>query len=192
MPRHTSSPVRAGALLLLLHACGGSQASVKPLEFTPRHAVLFDDGVDLIEDPDALQGRWKSDWDQELDERMAHADFVSSGMVKTIRVEVDPEGRATYHLMFEVSRDLKGDAPRDQISLASREGAAGYSSLEQHRDRILNRGLVAFVRKAKDASGAIVAHFHLMPPSAAISRSMDRQQKGHRGKQIQVIEHHQE
>ena len=152
--------------------------------------MLFDDGVDLIEDPDALQGRWKDEWERELDDRIAQSDFVSTGAVKTIRVEVNPEGRESYHLTFEVDRNLKGNAPRGQISLSSRGGASGYASLDQYRERMLNRELVAFVRYAKEQSGAVVTHFHLAPPSEAIKRGIGRSEAGPHKKHIQVIEHH--
>ena len=97
--------------------CGGSQAkAVTPDEFTAEHAVLFDDGIDLIEDPEGLQGRWKSDYELELEHRAEAADVVVSGVVTTVRVEQDPEMRSTFHLLFRRDQVLKGETEEAEFA----------------------------------------------------------------------------
>lgn len=182
----------AGLCLAPFASACGSQAAgaAEAAEFTPRHAALFDDGADLIENPEGLQGRWRSDWEADLDERLAEADWVATGKVATIHVEVDPENRATYHLVFKIDRTLKGEPPGGELSLGSREGAAGYASLQQHRSHLLNRGFVAFVRYVNDA-GTRVPHFHLMPPSGAILRAVERHDAKRDPHRVKIIEHRQ-
>ena len=178
--------------MLVGAACGGSGKRVaQPGEFSARHAQLFDDGVDLIEDPDSLQGRWRSDWELELDQRLDDSDLVASGKVTTVREEIDPEQRASYHLLFLVGKAFKGE-PRDrdnEVSLAAREGAAGYSSVQQNREHMMERDLVVFVRYAVDPDGAVTPHFHLMPTSPAVTRGLQRFEAKQNPHRIQVIEH---
>lgn len=179
--------------LLCAAACGGSSKRVaQPGEFTAQHAALYDDGVDLIEDPDSLSGRWRSDWEVELDQRLDDADLVASGTVTTLREEINPEGRATYHLLFQVDRTYRGKARGKEISLASREGAAGYASVEQYREHVIERPLFAFVRYAVNpTTGEVSPHFHLMPPSPAVTRGIERHDAKMNPNRVKIIEHKQ-
>jgi hypothetical protein len=180
----------AAALALVCAACGGSQSNaIVPGAFTPEHALLFDDGVDLIEDPEALQGRWKADFDRELDQRAEEADVVVSGVVSTVRVEQDPELRSTYHLLFRVDSALKGEPQKSELQLSAREGARGYGSVVQHRDRILERPLVAFVRYAAGENGALIPHFHLSAPSPTVTTALQRREAADNPHRVKVIEH---
>ena len=191
-PRKATRAVCACAFVCAL-ACGGSEKRVaQPGEFTTEHAALYDDGVDLIEDPDALQGKWRSDWEVELDRRLDDADLVALGKVTTLREEINPEGRATYHLLFRVDRAYRGKPRGDEISLAAREGAAGYASVQQYREHVIERMLVAFVRYAVNpTTGEVSPHFHLMPPSAAVTRGIQRYEEKQNPHRVKVIEHKQ-
>lgn len=197
MLRHNPSThlARVIAVLLLFASplgCGGTQKFPEPGEFTPEHARLFDDGLDLIEDPEALQGAWKSDFEVELDRRASEADLVVSGKVTTLRVEQDPEMRSNFHLLFHPEVTLKGETDDSELQLSSREGAAGYGSVQQHGERMLDRNFVAFVRYAKDENGARVAHFHLSAPSPLVTRTLERRDAKDNPHRVQVIEHTQD
>lgn len=181
-------------VVLSAAACAGSDKRVaQPGEFTVQHAALYDDGVDLIEDPDSLSGRWRSDWEVELDQLLDDADLVALGKVTTLREEINPEGRATYHLLFRVDRAYQGKPRGKEISLASREGAAGYASVQQYREHVIERELIAFVRYAVNpTTGAVSPHFHLMPPSDAVSRGIQRHNAELNPHRVKIIEHKQE
>jgi hypothetical protein len=184
------------ALLLCASACGGSGASVvKPGEFNAQHALLFDDGVDLIEDPSGLSGRWRDDWESELGQRLELADVVASGTVSTVREEIDPEGHASYHVLFRVHKAFKGKPRGSEIILGSHEGASGFASIEQHREHMVDRNMIVFVRYAAgtDTSlSAVTPHFHMMPPSDAVARALQRYDARQNPHRIQVIEHKQD
>jgi hypothetical protein len=180
------------ALLLPIAGCGGQDKRVaEPGEFTARHAQLFDDGLDLIADPDGLQGRWRTDWQSDLDARIADADWVARGKVTTIHTEVDPEMRTTFHVMFKVAEKLKGEPPEREPALAAREGASGYASIKQHGERILERDFVALVRYAL-VNGEHVPHFHLMPPSGPVMDALKRYDTRQHPNRIKIIEHKQQ
>ncbi len=181
-----------GALisLLLVGACASDPALRKePLPpLTEAQAQLFDDGVDLMEDPAALEGRWYDEWSQDLERRLSESDEVVVGTVRTVRADVDLSRRTSYRVVFAVERVLRGK-PGKELTLASREGAVGYSSMERYRQRLLERRFVAFIKRAGDESAPDVRHFHLTPPSPQLDQRLERFEADQRPQVIKVIEH---
>jgi hypothetical protein len=183
------------ACLLSLGACGGAEQVVRrePLPpLTEEQAVLFDDGVDLIEDPAALEGRWYEDWQQELERRLAEADEVALGKVQTVRADVDLSRRTSYRVVFTVEHAFKGD-PGNELTLSVRDSALGYASVERNRERLLQRTFVAFIKRAGSDDGLAVEvpHFHLTPPSAPLDKRLERFEADQRPNTIKIIEHEQ-
>jgi hypothetical protein len=181
----------AGSLTIVLGcmACAhGAQGPRAHAEFSPSDAALFEDGLDLIEDPDQLEGQWKSDWDRDLDRRVAQSDVIAVGTVTMLRADVDLDRRTSYHLVLSVERTLEGKAPGELI-LVSREGAAGYASVGDHSGDVLNRKLLAFVRYAAGPDDSVIVHFHLSVPSQTVLQRVDQYEAQKRPSQVQVIEH---
>ncbi len=192
-PASTSTFLALACAAVACAGCGGAQTKgVTPGEFTAEHGVLFDDGVDLIEDPEGLQGRWKSDYELELEQRAEAADLVVSGVVTTVRVEQDPEMRHTFHLLLRRDDVLKGETDEPEFALTSREGARGYGSVSQHRDRMLEQPFVAFIRYAEGEGGEAVAHFHLSRPSPTVISTLERRDAKDNPHRVKVIEHTQD
>lgn len=182
------------ACLLSLGACGGAGQVVRrePLPpLTEEQAVLFDDGVDLIEDPAALEGRWYEDWQQELERRLAEADEVVLGKVQTVRADVDPSRRTSYRVVFAVEHAYTGD-PGDELTLSANDSALGYVSVERNRERLLQRTFVAFIKRAGGEDGLEVQHFHLTPPSPPLDKRLERFEADQRPNTIKIIEHEQQ
>ncbi|HMI94435.1 MAG TPA: hypothetical protein VK509_23845, partial [Polyangiales bacterium] len=139
--------------------CGGSKAGGPGAQFplTPQQAVLFEDGVDMLADPNALQDTWRSDWDQETRERIAQSDQIVLGDVTTVRTQEDPGQAVSYYVVMSVSRTLLGEAVGSELVLTARESAAGYGKLGEQRDQLLRKSVVAFVKYAKEGE-RVVAH----------------------------------
>ena len=91
--------------------------------------VLFDDGVDLIEDPEGLQGRWKSDWETRA-RRSApkRPTWSASGEVTTVRIEQDPEMRSTFHLLFRIEQRAQGRDGRVRAGARVARGRAAATA----------------------------------------------------------------
>jgi hypothetical protein len=182
-------------LALALVGCGiacGAHSSRGPQvrsEFTLDDAKLFEDGVDLIETPEQLEGQWKLDWDRDLDRRINQSDTIALGTVSTLRTDTDLEHRTNYQIVMNVESTLEGDRPGSELTLTSREGASGYSSIEEHKDQLLSRKLVAFVKYAKNENGTVIWHFHLSAPSKAVLDRVAVFDAQKHSSQIQVIEH---
>src|SRR4051794_29404001 len=117
-------PVALLTFLLAVAGCGGSQGmhgKLRPSsEFTPRDSGLFEDGVDLIDDPQGLEGQWRDDWENDLNERIARSDVIAVGSVNTLRTDVDLEHQTSYRVVFAFERKLVGEPPSSELNLLSR------------------------------------------------------------------------
>jgi hypothetical protein len=154
--------------------CGASlQGPSVSSPFTQRDASLFDDGVDLMQDPDALHGQWREDWERELTERMERSDVVFEGVLLAVQVDSDPDQRESYRALISVGKVHRGDLfGAKEVALISREGALGYNTFKGNPERLLRKPFMAFLKyaDAPDGSPKPVAHFHISPPSIAMRR----------------------
>jgi hypothetical protein len=156
------------AVLLLVGACGAKPPpKVQYTQVTPEQERVFEHGVDFVAALEGLEGRWRDDWDRDLQERVAGADFIGTVHVKTLLTETDPEQRVTYRLMGTVERTLIGDANKE-IELRVREGQLGFPTVHDNLQRLQDRSFVAYVKWYRDDVGERAAHFHLSPASEAI------------------------
>lgn len=136
--------------------------------FGETDAAFFDDGVDLVRDPQGVGGLWQQDWERELGERVTRGDLVAVGLVHTLRTDLDLDRRTSYRLVMRVERTLKGETPRGDLTLVSREGARGYASVHGNHERVLQQRFVVFAKRYRDAVGGIVTHWHLSPASDVV------------------------
>lgn len=168
---------------LTASACGASrQGPSVSSPFTERDATLFEDGVDMMVDPDALHGQWRQDWEEELTERIEHSDVVFEGELISIQVDSDPDQRKSYRAALAVTHVHRGDLyGAKEVALVTREGALGYASIASDPERLLRHSYMAFVKYAEAPDGAPrpIAHFHIAPPSLAMHRALigDRAKK---------------
>jgi hypothetical protein len=152
----------AGSLLLLL-ACGASNPTPKtspPL--TEEQAQSFENGVDFVASLEGIEGRWRDDWDKELQVRVGSSDLIALVTVRTLRTDTDPEQRVTHRLHARVDRELVGSA-NEEIELAVHAEAPGFNSVHQNLARLSDKQFVAYVRRGPDA-----LHWHLSPASEQV------------------------
>jgi hypothetical protein len=182
------------AVAVLASACAGTSATAggfRPTsELTADDALVFEDGVDFVADPDALDGQWRDNWNAELRHRMDRSDVVAVVEVSTLRTDEDPSGHTTLRVIVAVNNVFKGSAEGD-IELLAHAGSVGYSSVERGGKRMLEQSFVAFVKWYATDTGMVAAHWHLSPASPSIlaaiqSITAPAQKSTH---QIRVIEH---
>lgn len=181
------------ALLLVSGACGGkSPSKVEYTQTTPEQERVFEHGVDFVAALEGLEGRWRDDWDRDLQTRVASADFIGTIKVKTLLTETDPEQRVTHRLVGTVERTLTGKADKE-IELRVREGQPGFPTVHENLQRIQDRDFVAFVKWYRDDVGERAAHFHLSPASDVIvgqtESTVALKKKGPPGSGEQVVVH---
>jgi len=174
-----------------LVACGGTQAVRATAPLSPAQAALFTDGVDMLEDPDALQDRWRSDWLQEAQGLATESQLIVRGTVAAVRSDQDPDQRTSYQLVLHVDKVLLGNLSDSELVLISRQGAAGYATVAEQKERLLRASVLAFVRYAVD-EGVTVAHFQVKRPSAPALEAVDRRLGKDSAHRVEIVEHVQE
>ncbi|RLB52572.1 MAG: hypothetical protein DRJ42_14440 [Deltaproteobacteria bacterium] len=170
LPNHPSSIVLF--LLWALAACGGAGTEARTIEpFTGDHAEVFEDGVDFVADPDALEGRWREDWSRDLDRRVTWSDGVMILTIGTIRTDSDLDRERTFRLIARVDRVIIGEDDEgfsDEIELIVREGAPGFDTVDGNERQILDQPFIGFVRWHQTDAGEIVPRWHLSPATTPI------------------------
>lgn len=141
----------------------------------------------MLEDPNALQDTWRSDWDQETRARISQSDRIVLGDVTTVRTQEDPGQAVSYYIVISVARTLLGEPVGSELVLTARESAVGYDKLGDERERLLRRSVVAFVKYAKEGD-RVVAHFHLAMPSQPLFAAIDQHNKN-TGNEVRIITH---
>lgn len=154
-------------LCAALSGCG-KPASVpaRPTSpFTEADTKLFDDGVDLVSDPEGLAGKWADDWNLDMRERVKRSDLIALVTVQTVRSDTDPEGRTTHRLLAEIDRVIKGKQPSDELDLATADSATGYATMETNKGRLLHAQFLALIKWVAAPDGSVSSHFHLASAS---------------------------
>jgi hypothetical protein len=151
--------------------CGSSgtqQSKGGATQLSADDAQLFERGVDFIGKPEGLEGRWREDWDRDLEQRVHLSDLVALVTVKTLRTDTAPDQRVTHRIAAHVDRVIAGEPRGDELELAAGEGAPGFASVNQAVARMTQEEFVAFVKWAPNAQGEMEAHFHLSPASQEV------------------------
>ena len=158
------------ALSLFLAACGGSQAVERTVTpFTAEHEPAFENGIDMVRDPEGLGGGWFASWEEELDRRVSLADVVALVRVQTVRHDTDLERRDTLRLVSEVEREFLGELD-DEMTFSVAEGETGFGTVQSNERHLLDVQFFAFVKWKREDDGRIVARWHLSPASDAVAR----------------------
>ena len=165
--------VRTWLVLLAAHClcCAGASGPANvpspSSPFLETDGPLFEDGVDLISDPEGLSGRWAEDWNREMHERVQRSDVIALLIVNTLTTDVSPEQRRTHRLVTEVGDALKGKY-QGELALASAEDSLGFDSVDRERGNLLKRTLIVFVKWARDSAGIVRPRWHLAAGSKTI------------------------
>lgn len=175
MPAHRSRLLLvtslAFAIATALEGCAsatGVSGLHKPSSpFMEADKLLFENGVDMIGEPDGLSGRWAEDWSNELRDRVERSDLIAVLTVNTLRTEVSPDQRSTHWLVAEVGDVLKGQY-QGELGLAATQDAIGFDTVERERTNILHKPMVVFAKWVADDVGVVRAHWHLAPATKNI------------------------
>ena len=158
-----------------LIGCGGTQKVQVHSEFTDEDTLLFDDAVDLVEDPSTIQGGWGDVQGGLLQRRVDRSDFIAVMRVSTFHTDTDLDRRQSYRLQAQIKKRLFGRGPKE-IALRVREGNAGFHSVRVAEDRLLGDPFVVYVKWYLDENMVEPKpHWHLSPATPAVldrTRSM--------------------
>jgi hypothetical protein len=179
------------ALMLMGCAGGGASGVMHPSSpFLETDGPLFEDGVDLVGDPQSLSGKWADDYATELRERVNRSDLIALLSVNTLRSDVSPSQHTTHWLVAQVGDVFKGKY-EGELSLPSADDAIGFDSVDRERGNILRKPLVVFAKWAKDAdTGVIRPRWHLAAGTRDVVDAVRLQISGAPPpSQTEVIEH---
>lgn len=156
-------------LALLSASCGGgiAELEVNVTPFTAEHELLFENGLDMVRDPEALGGNWFTTWERELDARITHADVVALVTVRAVRTDTDLERRDTFRLVNRVDRTYLGDLD-EEVTLSVAESEAGYGTVETNERRLLDAQFIAFI-KWQDGESGVRSRWHMSPATEAVA-----------------------
>jgi hypothetical protein len=159
--------MRANLWVTLCFACfgcasgGGTPPVIHPSSpFLESDALLFEDGVDMIGDPEGLTGRWADEWATSLSDRATRSDLIALMTVNTLRSDVSPEQRTTHWLVAQVGDVFKGKY-EGELSLSSSDEAIGFDSVDREKSNVLHKPMVVFAKWVLEQDGSVRAHWHL-------------------------------
>jgi hypothetical protein len=168
---HRSSLLLLGYVSALLAGCGGpsNTTPARPTSpFTETDLRLFDDGVDLVSDPDGLGGKWADDWNVDMRDRVSRSDLIALVTVNTLLSDTDPEGHVAHRLVVQVGTTMKGKPPADEINLSSLDSAIGFPTVDSNKGRLLHMRLLALLKWYEQPDGSVDSHFHLVADADTI------------------------
>ncbi|MGF1468259.1 MAG: hypothetical protein ACFCGT_19225 [Sandaracinaceae bacterium] len=172
---HPCRPLALCALLLGVGVSGGCGATstgapaAVTSPFTEGDAAVFQNGLDLVGEPDLLAGPWLESWERDLRTRVRAADIVAVVTIQTVRTDIDLEKRETYRLVARVERAFVGEPPPELV-LVVREDEDGYETVDENHTGILADQFLAFVKYAESDEGPIVPRWHLSPATDQVAR----------------------
>lgn len=173
--------MKSASILLLLAfslaasspGCGSATPQVVVTPMSAEAEAVFENGVDFIYDPAALEGSWLEAWEQDIEHRVTNADAIAVVRITTVRRDTDLERHDTYHLVATVENVRLGTLS-GEISLAARQGEGGFGTLVGNDERLLTPPpehpdhFLLYLKWATDESGATIARWHISPAGAAV------------------------
>lgn len=164
-----------GAIALaVLASCGSNAPRIVVTPMTSAQGVVFENGIDYIDDPALLEGSWLETWEQEIDLRVRSADVVGYVRITTMRTDTDLERHETHRLVAHIDTLRLGEGVGEELELVVREGDPGFDTVHNQDRRILNQRFVAFVKWTQESEGMpIVARWHLSPASERVVRRVN-------------------
>lgn len=163
------------AWLGLVQGCATTAAAGKiapSSAFTAQDATVFDDAVDLLSDPQGLDGAWGDSWRRDLEVRAKRADVVAIVTIETVVSDVDLQRRRGVRLNPVVVRTMRGRLPAD-LGLRVSQGQPGYASIDVNRRQLLAGEYLLFIKWALDEQGVVGARWHIAPASESLLASVE-------------------
>jgi hypothetical protein len=184
-------PIVVLSSLLCLAACTSTAQTARKsgasAPLTPEQAQAFDDGIDFVGTLHGLEGRWREDWDRDLQTRVGTASLVALVTVRTLLTDTNPEQQIRYRLVAQVDRELVGKADRE-LELSVQADELGFNSVHENIGRITDRQYVAYVKVGPSGPS-----WHLSPASAevvseteSVISQLDRGMKQNPGERVIV------
>jgi len=137
-------------------------------DFRPSDAPLFDNAVDLVEEPVIVEGEWTGAFER----RVGRADLIAAVRVDSLSSDFVSR-RSSYRLAVRVKNRLKGNSSKELL-LRVGDDEPGYETVRVNEDRLLEGSFVVFLKWAvTPESSEPIARWHLSPDSDAVREKID-------------------
>ena len=136
---------------------------------TPEAEVAFENGVDFIDDPSLLEGTWLEEWEGDITRRVDLCDAVVVVRITAVQQNVDLDRNLSYRLVAHIENVRFGTGFEGEITLVSRDGEPGHTSVHENENRLLQNQFVAYLRFVEE-NGEVVPRWHLSPAADRIIR----------------------
>ena len=155
----------------LLAACATTIQPGNPFSDSERR--FFDDGLDVVENLDGIQGQFGFEEREALDARCNLSDVIAEITIVSVQDTEGVGGVAEKRIRIKVDRVIYGDMTGDELNLTSSANALGYTLLKRY-ETSLSGGKLLFLRTFEPAEGSEQSghHFHLSPDSEAMKKSV--------------------
>jgi len=162
--------IAIAALSVVMIGCGGGFAAGRPWD-AAMEATVFDDGIDVVDNPAKLSGEWAFRARRDLEARSNLADMVAVVTIMSVQTMRDVDSNEARRVDARVEKALYGSSPNNNLVLKSSASALGNALLMRHEGRLTGSYLV-FLRWFEQEDGTIGHHFHLSPSSPEISEQV--------------------
>jgi hypothetical protein len=141
--------------------CASTSSNAPKTEFRESDFEIFDDAVDLVENPLIIEGTRGT-----FERRIARADLIAIVRVESLSSDLVSR-RSAYRLAVRIEQRLKGKSPSELV-LRVEDREPGYETVRANEDRLLRDTFIAFVKWEPDSGDAEpLSHWHLSPASDA-------------------------
>ena len=164
--------IAIAAVSVVMIGCGGGFAAGRPWD-AANEATVFDDGIDVIDDPAKLSGEWAFRARRDLESRSNLADMVAVVTIISVQTMKDVDGVEAHRVDALLKKALYGSSPTKNLVLKSSASALGNALIMRHEGRLTGSYLV-FLRWFEQEDGSLGHHFHLSPSSPAIMEKVQK------------------
>jgi hypothetical protein len=178
-----SCAIAIAALSVVTAGCGGGFTVGRDWD-PAAEATVFDDGIDVVDDPAKLSGEWAFRARQDLDERSNLADMVAVVNILSIQTTKDVDGTEAQRIDARVERVLYGASPGRTLALNSPASSLGYSLITRHEGR-LTGAYIVFLRWFQKEDETLGHHFHFSPASPTIYEKVEGYVKARKAQEAQ-------
>jgi hypothetical protein len=162
------------SLAILLPYCGGNALKVGQ-PWNPKEEKFFDNGIDIIDNPNSAFGQWGFQQESAMDGRAQLSDYVAVVEITAIKTVTSAENVEAKHIEVKVKKTLYGTHPDSVLSLKSDPSFPGFVLIKRYEKR-LKGNFILFSRWFNETINGPTAQgldcrFHLSPASPVMIKA---------------------
>jgi hypothetical protein len=153
-------------IALFFAGCGAKSAPIGE-PWNSRDAVYFDDGADLIVDPNALSGAIGREQKDSLEARIQLSDLVAVIEIYSLHTEKNVDKKESKRIEVNSIDTMYGSFPRGSLPLKTASSSPGYELMVRHEAHLAGNFILFYrgFQEIEENKEKIGCHFHLTKAS---------------------------